>query len=156
MKPLIYAAALDKGYTPATVILDTPLIYKERLESGDIKEWKPKNYSKRFYGPVPFRTALAKSYNVITIKILEDIGVRYAANYARKLGIESHLDEDLTLGLGSSALTPMELARSYAVLANGGVRVLPTYINKIYDRDGKIIESNDPADFPVVPRMGRS
>ena len=155
MKPLIYAAALDKGYTPATVILDTPLIYKEQLESGEIKEWRPKNYSKRFYGPVPLRTALAKSYNVITIKILEDIGVRYAANYARKLGIESHLDEDLTLGLGSSALTPMELARSYAVLANGGVRVLPTYINKIYDRDGKVIESNDPADFPVGPQDGQ-
>ncbi len=155
MKPLIYAAALDKGYTPATVILDTPLIYKERLESGEIKEWKPKNYSKRFYGPVPMRTALAKSHNVITVKILEDIGVRYAANYARKLGITSHLAEDLTLGLGSSALTPMELARSYAALANGGVRVAPTYINKILDRDGKIIESNDPADFPSGPQEGQ-
>ncbi len=155
MKPLIYAAALDKGYTPATVILDTPLIFKERQENGVIKEWKPKNYSKRFYGPVPLRTALAKSYNVITIKILEDIGVRYAANYARKLGIDSHLDEDLTLGLGSSALTPMELARSYAVLANGGVRVVPTYINKILDRDGKVLESNDPADFPGGPQAGQ-
>ncbi len=152
MKPLIYASALDKGYTPATVILDTPLIYKERLESGEIREWKPKNYSKRFYGPVPLRTALAKSYNVITIKILEDIGVGYAAKYARKLGIESELAEDLTLGLGSSALTPMELARSYAVLANGGVRVVPTYIDKILDRDGKVIESNDPADFPAGPQ----
>lgn len=155
MKPLIYAAALDKGYTPATVILDTPLIFKERLETGEIKEWKPKNYSQRFYGPVPFRTALAKSYNVITIKILEDIGVRYAANYARKLGIESHLDEDLTLALGSSALTPMELARSYAVLANDGVRVVPTYINKVLDRDGKVLESNDPADFPAGAQAGQ-
>jgi penicillin-binding protein 1A len=155
MKPLIYASALDKGYTPATVILDTPVIYKERLASGEIKEWKPKNYSKRFYGPVPLRTALAKSYNVITIKILEDIGVRYAANYARKLGIESHLDEDLTLGLGSSALTPMELARSYSVFANGGVRIVPTYINKVFDRDGKVIESNDPADFPAGPKSGQ-
>ncbi len=155
MKPLIYAAALDKGYTPATVILDTPLIYKERLENGEIKEWKPKNYSKRFYGPIPLRIALAKSYNVITIKILEDIGVRYAANYARKLGIESDLSEDLTLGLGSSALTPMELARSYSVLANGGVRVMPTYINKVLDRDGKVVESNDPADFPEGPQVGQ-
>lgn len=155
MKPLIYAAALDKGYTPATVILDTPLIFKERMENGEIKEWKPKNYSKRFYGPVPLRTALAKSYNVITIKILKDIGVHYAANYARKLGIESPLDEDLTLGLGSSALTPMELARSYSVLANGGVRVEPTYINKVLDRDGKVIESNDPADFPEGPLTGQ-
>ncbi len=155
MKPLIYAAALDKGYTPATVILDTPLIYKEQLDTGEIKEWKPKNYSKRFYGPVPFRTALAKSHNVITIKILEDIGVRYAASYARKLGIESPLAEDLTLGLGSSALTPMELARAYSVFANGGVRVMPSYINKVFDRDGKVIESNDPADFPEGPQPGQ-
>jgi penicillin-binding protein 1A len=137
------------------VILDTPLIFKERLESGEIKEWKPKNYSKRFYGPVPMRTALAKSYNVITVKILEDIGVRYAANYVRKLGIESPLAEDLTLALGSSALTPMELARSYSVLANGGVRIVPTYIDKILDRDGKVIESNDPADFPAGPQAGQ-
>ena len=155
MKPLIYAAALDKGYSPATVILDTPLIFKERLATGEIKEWKPKNYSKRFYGPVPLRTALAKSFNVITIKILEDIGVRYAANYARKLGITSPLDEDLTLALGSSALTPMELAGSYAVLANGGVRVTPTYIDRILDRDGRVLESNDPADFPGGPLAGQ-
>jgi penicillin-binding protein 1A len=152
MKPLIYAAALDKGYTPSTVILDTPLIYKEKLESGEIKEWKPKNYSKRFYGPVPLRKALAKSYNVITIKILEDIGVRYAARYARKLGITSHLDEDLTLALGSSALTPMELAGSYAVLANGGVHIAPTYITRILDRNGRVLESIDPADFPAGPQ----
>ena len=155
MKPLIYAAALDKGYTAATVILDTPLIFRERLASGQIKEWKPKNYTKRFYGPVPLRTALAKSYNVITVKILQDIGVRYAANYARKLGIESHLDEDLTLGLGSSALTPMEMARSYSVLANGGVRIVPTYIIKVLDRDGKVLESHDPADFPAGPQAGQ-
>ncbi len=155
IKPLIYAAALDKGYTPATVILDTPLIYKERLEDGDIKEWKPKNYSKKFYGPVPVRTALAKSHNVITIMILEDIGVHYAANYARKLGISSPLAEDLTLALGSSAVTPMELAGAYTVLANGGVRVAPTYITRILDRNSKIVESIDPADFPGGVQPGQ-
>ncbi len=155
LKPLIYAAALDKGYTPATVILDTPLIFKERQESGEIKEWKPKNYSKQFYGPVPVRTALAKSHNIITIKILEDIGVHYAANYIHKLGIDSAIDEDLTLALGSSAVTPIELAGAYAVLANGGVRVQPTYITKILDRDGKVLESLDPADFPAGPQPGQ-
>ncbi|PLX77956.1 MAG: penicillin-binding protein [Desulfuromonas sp.] len=155
IKPLIYAAALDRGYTPATVILDTPLIFREQLESGEIKEWKPKNYSKKFYGPVPLRTALAKSHNVITIKVLEDIGVRYASKYIRKLGIESHIDEDLTLALGSSALTPMELASAYGVLANGGVRVRPAYITRIADRDGRILESVDPADFPDGPQPGQ-
>jgi penicillin-binding protein 1A len=137
------------------VVLDTPLIYKERLEDGEIKEWKPKNYSKKFYGPVPVRTALTKSHNVITIKILEDIGVRYAASYARKLGISSPLAEDLTLGLGSSAMTPMELAGAYAVLANGGVKIAPTYITRILDRNGKILESIDPADFPAGPQPGQ-
>ncbi|MDT8440527.1 MAG: PBP1A family penicillin-binding protein [Desulfuromonadales bacterium] len=156
IKPLIYAAALDKGYTPATVILDTPLIYRERLETGEIKEWKPKNYSEKFYGRVPVRTALAKSHNVITIKILEDIGVRYASRYIRKLGIESPIDEDLTLALGSSALTPMELAGAFGVLANGGVRTEPVYIVRVRDRDGRILESIDPADFPDGPLHGQT
>ena len=147
-KPLIYAAALDKGYTPATVILDTPLIYKEKSTSGLETAWKPKNYSDKFYGPTPLRTALAKSYNVITIKILEDIGVKYAANYVKKLGITSDLANDLTLGLGSSAVTPLELATAYTVFANGGIRIQPSYIVKVVDRDGRVIESIDPSDFP--------
>jgi penicillin-binding protein 1A len=148
IKPLIYAAALDKGYTPATVILDTPLIYKEVSEAGLEKSWRPKNYSEKFYGATPLRTALNKSHNVITIKILEDIGVKYAAGYARKLGITSPLNNDLTFGLGSSALTPLELATAYTVFANGGVRIKASYITKIVDRDGRVLESIDPADFP--------
>ena len=148
IKPLIYSAALDKGYTPATVILDTPLIYKEKSISGLETSWKPKNYSNKFYGPTPLRTALAKSHNVITIKILEDIGVKYAANYMHKLGVTSELAQDLTLGLGSSALTPLELATAYTVFANGGIRIKPSYIVKVVDRDGRVIESIDPADFP--------
>jgi len=147
IKPLIYAAALDKGYTPATVILDTPLIYKEVSEAGLETSWKPKNYSQKFYGPTPVRTALAKSHNVITIKILEDIGVRYATNYARKLGITSPLNQDLTFALGSTAITPLELATAYTVFANGGVRITPSYIAKVVDRDGRVLESIDPSDF---------
>jgi penicillin-binding protein 1A len=148
MKPLIYAAALDKGYTPATVILDTPIIYKETQETGEETEWKPRNYGKKFYGPTSLRTGLAKSRNVITIKVLEDIGVTYAANYSRRLGIESPLARDLTLALGSSAVTPMEMAKVYAVFANGGIKVTPAYITSIRDRDQRVIASVDPADFP--------
>ncbi len=151
IKPIVYAAALDKGYTPATMILDTPLIYRETKESGEETEWKPKNYGKKFYGPTSFRSALTRSMNVITIKVLEDIGVGYAANYAKKLGITSPLARDLTLGLGSSAVTPLELATAYCVFANGGVRITPSYINRIVDRDGRILESTDPADFPGGP-----
>jgi len=155
IKPLIYAAALDKGYTPASIILDTPLIYRERKEDGDQLEWKPKNYEKEWYGPTTFREGLAKSRNIITIKILEDIGVSYAANYCQKLGITSHIERDLTLALGSTAVTPLELATVYAVFANGGVRVTPTYITKIVDRDGRVLESLDPADFPEGPQEGQ-
>ncbi len=147
-KPLIYAAALDKGYTPATIVLDTPLIYKEKGEQGQEKEWKPKNYRGSFSGPTSLRRALAHSYNVVTIKILQDIGVRYAIGYAKKLGIESPLAADLTLALGSSAISPLELATAYSVFANGGVRFTPNYITRVVDRNGKVLESIDPADFP--------
>lgn len=148
IKPIIYAAALDKGYTPASVILDTPLIYEnEKIETGELEEWKPRNYEEKFYGPTSFRQALAHSRNVVTIKILEDIGINYAANYANKLGIETPMQRDLTMGLGSTAVTPLEMLTAYTVFANGGILVPPTYITRIKDRHGRILESVDPADF---------
>lgn len=147
-KPLIYSAALDKGFTPASIVYDTPIVYKEKDETGDDVAWKPSNYSKKWYGPTTVRSGLARSRNIITIKILEEIGINYAAAYARKLGIESDITRDLTLALGSTAVTPLELATAYTVFANGGVRVSPTYITKVVDRDGRILESIDPSDFP--------
>jgi penicillin-binding protein 1A len=150
-KPLIYAAALDKGYTPATIMLDTPIIYRAQGEDGTETEWKPKNYAENFTGVTTLREALANSYNVVTVKMLQDIGVGYAINYAKKLGIESPLSRDLTLALGSSAVSPMELATAYCVFANGGVLIRPVYITRVVDRHGKILESIDPADFPGGP-----
>jgi len=149
IKPIIYAAALDKGYTPASIILDTPLIYENEAltTGGEPEEWKPKNYEEKFYGPTSFRNALTHSRNVVTIKILEDIGLNYTANYASKLGIETPLTRDLTLALGSTAVTPLEMLTAYTVFANGGVLVPPTYITRIRDRNGRILESIDPADF---------
>ncbi len=148
IKPIIYAAALDHGYTPATIILDTPLIYENReIDTGKLEEWKPKNYEQKFYGPTRFRFALAHSRNVVTIKILEDIGINYAANYAKKLGIETPLERDLSMALGSTAITPLEMLTSYTVFANGGVLVPPTYITRIRNRNGRILQSIDPADF---------
>ena len=148
IKPLIYAAALDRGYTPASVILDTPLIYENiKEDTGKLEEWKPKNYEEKFYGPTLFRNALAHSRNVVTIKILEDIGVNYAANYIKKLGLETPQQRDLSMALGSTAVTPLEMLTAYTVFANGGVLVPPTYITRIRDRDGRILESIDPADF---------
>ena len=147
-KPLVYAAALDRGYTPASVILDTPLIYENRaIETGEIEEWKPRNYEERFHGPTRFRDALALSRNVVTVKILEDIGVGYAASYANRLGIETPLQRDLSMALGTTAMTPMELLTAYTVFASGGILSPPTYITRIRDRNGRILESIDPTDF---------
>ncbi|MBN2644545.1 MAG: PBP1A family penicillin-binding protein [Desulfuromonadaceae bacterium] len=148
IKPLIYAAAFDHGFTPASVILDTPLIYRDQNEEGDVREWKPKNYGNKFYGPTPLRVALTHSYNIITVKLLDSIGLRYTAAYLKKLGIESPLNLDLTMALGSNAVTPLELATAYAVFASGGVKTAPTYITKVCDRNGRVLESVDPADFP--------
>ena len=147
-KPLIYAAALDRGYTPASIILDTPLVYENRIiETGEIEEWKPRNYEERFHGPTRLRDALALSRNVITVKILEDIGVGYAASYANRLGIETPLQRDLSMALGTTAITPMEMLTAYTVFASGGILSPPTYITRIRDRNGRILESIDPTDF---------
>lgn len=148
IKPIIYAAALDKGYSPASIILDTPLIYEEKKDNGKLSAWKPKNYEEKFYGPTTFRQALAHSRNVVTVKILEDIGLGYVANYAKKLGIETPLTRDLTLALGSSVVTPLEMLSAYSVFASGGILAPPTYMTRTLDRDGRILESIDPADFP--------
>jgi penicillin-binding protein 1A len=154
-KPILYAAALDKGYTPASIILDTPVVFKERKPDGELVTWKPQNYSQSFSGPTSLRRALAHSFNVVTIKILQDIGVNYAANYAAKLGVESPISKDLTMALGSSALSPMELATAYSVFANGGIRITPSYIVKVLDRNSRVLESTDPADFPHGPEAGQ-
>ncbi|MFZ0451074.1 MAG: PBP1A family penicillin-binding protein [Desulfatiglandaceae bacterium] len=147
-KPLIYAAALDKGMNPAQLILDAPYI---GVNAGpDEEDWKPKNYKEKFFGPTLFRTALAKSRNVITVKILKKIGVYYAIQYAHKMGIESKLSPDLSLALGSSGVSLMELTRAYAAFANEGMLITPQFIDKIVDRNGQNIEENEPQPRRVI------
>ena len=136
-KPIIYASALDKGYTPATTIIDSPIVYQDINHDFT---WKPKNYKEKFYGPTLFRDALAKSRNVVTIKILKDIGIDYTIDYARKLGITSNLNRDLSIALGSSGVSLLELVRAYSVFNNLGYLVNPVLITKILDRDGNVIE----------------
>ncbi len=136
-KPIIYASALDKGFTPATTIIDSPIVYQDIDHDFT---WKPKNYKEKFYGPTLFRDALAKSRNVVTIKILKDVGVDYAIDYARKLGITSNLNRDLSIALGSSGVSLLELVRAYSVFNNLGYLVNPVFITKILDRDGNVIE----------------
>jgi len=140
-KPIIYAAAVDKGYTPATMIIDSPIVFEDTERDFT---WKPRNYGEKFFGPTLMRKALAKSRNVITIKILRDIGVDYAMDYARKLGITSHLSRDLSIALGSSGISLLEIVTAYSVFANGGYLVEPVFITKIVDRDGNLIEEVNP------------
>jgi penicillin-binding protein 1A len=136
-KPFTYAAALDKGYTPATTIIDSPIIYTD--EEMDFK-WKPKNYKEKFYGPTLLRTALIFSRNVVTIKILRDIGIDYVIDYARRFGITSPLSRDLSLALGSSGVSLLELTNAYSVFADLGELVSPIFITKVVDRHGNILE----------------
>ncbi|XPS82073.1 PbpA1: penicillin-binding protein 1A [Desulfosarcina variabilis str. Montpellier] len=148
-KPIIYSAALDNGYTAATEIIDSPIVFKDQVNDFT---WKPKNYGKKFYGPTLLREALAKSRNVVTIKILQDIGIDACIDYARKLGITSELTRDLSLALGSSGVSLLELVNAYAVFANKGYLVEPAFITKIEDRYGNILEEMNPARKRVVDK----
>jgi penicillin-binding protein 1A len=136
-KPIIYAAAIDKGYTPATIIFDSPIVFKDT--TNDVI-WKPKNYGERFDGPTLFREALSKSRNVVTIKILQDIGIDYAIDYAKKMGISSQINRDLSIALGSSGVSLLEIVTAYSVFNNMGYLVKPVFITKILDKDDNVIE----------------
>lgn len=150
-KPLIYAAAFDKGFTPSTIIMDTPIIFKDTLKDST---WKPRNYEEKFYGPTTLRTALVKSRNLVTIKLLKDIGIDYAADYAATMGITSPIARDLSMALGSSGVTLEEMVQSFGVIANNGKKVTPYYITKIVDRTGHIFEEYKPVPEQVIdPRI---
>ena len=138
-KPIIYAAALDKGYTAASVIIDSPVVYEDK-ERDFI--WKPSNYKEKFFGPTLFRQALVKSRNIVTIKILKDIGIDYIIDYSRRLGITSDISQDLSTALGSSGLSLLELVNAYSVFSNLGYLIEPVFITKIYDRDGNLLETS--------------
>lgn len=142
-KPIIYAAALDYGMNPSTIILDSPYVSTVNPDE-DEEVWRPKNYKEKFFGPTLFRDALIHSRNVITIKILKEIGVRRVIEYAEKLGIKSPLSPDLSLALGSSGLSLAEITAAYSVFANDGIMVRPFFINRIEDRAGQIIQEQQP------------
>nr|HID60191.1 penicillin-binding protein 1A [Desulfobacterales bacterium] len=148
-KPIIYAAALDKGYTPATIIIDSPLVFQDSERDF---VWKPKNYEEKFYGPTIFRSALIHSRNIVTIKILKDIGIDYVIQYARKLGITSPISRDLSIALGSSGVSLLELVRAYSVFVNQGQLVKPIFVTKIIDRYGNILEENLPQRKRVIEK----
>ena len=137
-KPFIYSAALEKGFTPATVINDAPLFFDAGVTGG--QPWEPKNYDGTFEGPMSMRTALKKSKNMISIRILQSIGASYGQNWVTRFGFEAEKHPAyLTMALGAGSVTPIQMATAYSVFANGGYRINPYLITKITDQKGKIL-----------------
>ncbi len=161
-KPVIYAAALNKGFTCSDVILDSPLALSV---PGTGEVWRPKNYRGGFQGPVTFRDSIVKSRNIPTIKILQQIGIEHTKGYARKLGYTSPMVENLTLALGSTNVTLEEQVNAYSVFPNRGYYVPGISVTKIIDRNGKVLEEHDlpvfvddPAqsDLPALQKVSHS
>jgi penicillin-binding protein 1A len=155
-KPFIYSAALEKGFTPATVINDAPLFFDAGVTGG--QPWEPKNYDGTFEGPMTLRKGLAKSKNMVSIRILQAVGTRNSQEWVTKFGF----DEDkhpayLTMALGAGSVTPMQMATGYSVFANGGMRVQPHMITRVTDHKGKILVDSPPqrvneANRAISPR----
>lgn len=143
-KPFVYLAALDSGYTPSSLILDAPIVM--RLPDGSL--WKPKNYSRTFYGPTTLRVGLEKSRNLMTIRLAKAIGMRKVAKYAKKFGITDHLLPVLSSALGANETTLMKLVTAYGSFVNGGRKITPNLIDRIQDRDGITIYKHDTRPCP--------
>lgn len=139
-KPFIYSAALDIGYTPASVVMDAPLVFNVGNEV-----WMPENYGRKFAGEMRLRTALAQSRNLVSIRLMVDVGLEETLNYVSRFGFErNRLPENFTLALGTPELTPLEMARGFAVFANGGFLIDPYFIEKIETIDGKVVFEQKP------------
>jgi len=140
-KPAIYAAALNRGFTCADVIIDSPAAF---MVPGTGEAWRPKNFGGGFLGPVSFREAIVKSRNIPTVKILQQIGIEHAKAYARKLGYTSPMPNNLTMALGSTNVSLEEQVGAFSVFPNRGYLVPSVYVKKIVDRNGRVLEENPP------------
>jgi len=148
-KPFIYAAAFDRGLTPSTVIDDSPISFHTRV-AGELVEWSPKNFDRKFHGPTTLRRALEQSINVVTVKLLQQVGVDRVVKMAHQIGIESELRREVALALGVSEVTLLELVSSYGVFASGGLRAEPFAIRKVTDSQGRILEAHVSDPQPVI------
>lgn len=146
-KPFIYAAALDRNFSAASVFLDAPVVY---YLPGSDKPWKPKNYSLKFYGPTTMRVALEKSRNVVTVKMLDDIGPKYVVDYAARMGVSSDLTPNLSLALGTSEVTVIDMVQAYSTFCNLGQRTEPVFITRIEDRTGRVVHENSLSQERVI------
>jgi len=146
-KPIVYAAALDKGFTPTTIIVDEPFSY---IDITGKDPWEPQNFDREFWGPITFRKALTFSRNVVTVKIAQSIGVEYLIEYAKNLGIKSKLEPNLSLALGAANITLLELTSAFGIFATQGYRADPFLITRILDKDGNILEEAEPSAVEVI------
>jgi len=174
-KPFVYSAALEAGYTPASVVLDAPVVYEAPVpedgigvrpdaiegEEQEEEDWRPVNDSRRFYGPTRLRDALVRSRNLVTIRIMRQIGVAYARDYVARFGLpKDHIPADLTAALGTAQLTPLEMASGFSVFANGGSLVTPYLIEQVFGADGTLVERTEPkiacnhCDAPASGKAG--
>ncbi len=138
-KPIVYAAALDNGYTPASVVLDAPV--EVRMSDGSV--WRPENYSQQFYGPQTLRRGIERSRNVMTVRLARDIGMPLIADYAKLFGIYDQMQPVLAMALGAGETTAMRMTAAYATIANGGRKIVPTLIDRIQDRYGHTVFKHD-------------
>ncbi|MBR4127444.1 MAG: penicillin-binding protein 1A [Alphaproteobacteria bacterium] len=139
-KPFVYLAALDEGFTPSSLILDAPFV----MDQGNgLGKWKPKNYSKRFYGPTTLRMGIEKSRNLMTVRLAKAIGIDKVVEYAKKFGISDDIPNQMSIALGSGETTVLRMATAYGMLVNGGKKIEPVLIDRIQDRTGTTVYNSD-------------
>lgn len=143
-KPFIYAAALENGFTPATIFNDAPIVQEG---SVFLEDWRPQNHTKEFYGPTSLRTGIIKSRNLVSIRLLQTLGIEKAIEFIEKCGFSSNkLPKTLSLALGTNLVTPLELAAGFSIFSNGGYKITPNFINSIYDYQGNLLFSATPSE----------
>jgi penicillin-binding protein 1A len=147
-KPFVYAAALDNGYSPATIVVDAPI---EVVSGGEI--WRPQNANEKFYGPTPLRTGLEQSRNLMTVRIAQEVGMDVVSDYAERFGVYEDMPHLLSYSLGAGETTLYDMVAAYAMFANGGLRVRPTLVDRVQDRYGRTIYRHDerPCDGCAAP-----
>ncbi len=139
-KPFVYMAALDSGFTPSTLVLDAPFVIDQGAGQG---KWKPANYTNRFYGPSPMRLGVEKSRNLMTVRLAQTVGMDRVKSYAERFGVVDRLPEHLSMALGAGETTLLRLSTAYAMIVNGGRRIVPTLIDRVQDRYGRTIFRHD-------------
>jgi len=150
-KPFIYSAALEKGFTPATVVNDAPLFFSAGVTGG--QPWEPKNYDGKYDGPMTLRTGLARSKNVVSIRVLQAVGAKNAQDWIGRFGFDPERHPPyLTMALGAGSVTPMQMVAAYSVFANGGYRVNPYLISRVTDHKGRILSDFQPPATENNPR----